>query len=80
MRLGDIEAIRCDHDGLKMAEVQDGHLILRKKHHGQTHVKIVALSTFGAKPPDPQPAEESEKPRPGEGRLDAQPPLQRPTA
>ena len=41
MRLGNIEAIRCDHDGLKMAEVQDGHLILRKKHHGQTHVKIV---------------------------------------
>ena len=49
--LGDIEAIRCDHDGLKMAEVQDGHLILRKKHHGQTHVKIVALSAFGAEQP-----------------------------
>ena len=38
-----IMAIRCDHDGLKMAEVQDGHLILRTKHHGETHVKIVAL-------------------------------------
>ena len=43
MSLGDIEAIRCDHDGLKMAEVLDGHLILRKKHHDQTHVKIVSL-------------------------------------
>ena len=38
-----IRAIRCDHDGLKMAEVKDGHLILRTKHHGETHVKIVAL-------------------------------------
>ena len=67
MSLSDIEAIRCDHDGLKMAEVQDGHLILRKKHHGQTHVKIVALSAFAAKPPHPQPAEESVNPRPREG-------------
>ena len=54
MSLSDIEAIRCDHDGLKMAEVQDGHLILRKKHHGQTHVKIVALSAFGLTPASPQ--------------------------
>ena len=38
-----IQAIRCDHDGLKMAEVQGGHLVLRTKHHGETHVKIVAL-------------------------------------
>ena len=38
-----LHAIRCDHDGLKMAEVKDGHLILRTKHHGETHVKIVAL-------------------------------------
>ena len=38
-----IRAIRCDHDGLKMAEVKDGHLILRTKHHGETHVKVVAL-------------------------------------
>ena len=68
MRLSDIEAIRCDHDGLKMAEVQDGHLILRKKHHGQTHVKIVALSAFAAKPPHPQPADgESENRRPHTG-------------
>ena len=37
-------AVRCDHDGLKMAEVQEGHLVLRAKHHGQTHVKVVALS------------------------------------
>ena len=57
MRLSDIEAIRCDHDGLKMAEVQDGHLILRKKHHGQTHVKIVPLSAFAAKQAHPQPAD-----------------------
>ena len=38
-----IQAIRCDHDGLKMAEVKGGHLVLRTKHHGETHVKIVAL-------------------------------------
>ena len=38
-----IQAIRCDHDGLKMAEVKDGHLVLRTKHHGETHVKIVSL-------------------------------------
>ena len=38
-----MQAIRCDHDGLKMAEVKDGHLILRTKHHGETHVKVVAL-------------------------------------
>ena len=63
MILGDIEAIRCDHDGLKMAEVQDGHLILRKKHHGQTHVKIVALSAFGATPAGTQSADESEEDR-----------------
>ena len=38
-----MQAIRCDHDGLKMAEIKDGHLILRTKHHGETHVKIVSL-------------------------------------
>ena len=38
-----MQAIRCDHDGLKMAEVINGHLVLRTKHHGETHVKIVAL-------------------------------------
>jgi hypothetical protein len=27
-----------------MAEVKDGHLILRDKHHGETHVKIVPLA------------------------------------
>ena len=67
MRLGDIEAIRCDHDGLKMAEVQDGHLILRKKHHGQTHVKIVPLSAFGVTPASPQRAEEGGRPPAREG-------------
>ena len=35
------------HDGLKMAEVKDGHLILRTKHHGETHVKIVSLKELG---------------------------------
>ena len=43
-----MEAIRCDHDGLKMAEVIEGHLVLRTKHHGETHVKIVALSELAA--------------------------------
>ena len=43
---GNTQAIRCDHDGLKMAEVRDGHLILRTKHHGQTHVKIVSLKAL----------------------------------
>ena len=36
-------AVRCDHDGLKMAEIKGGHLILRAKHHGEIHVKIVSL-------------------------------------
>ena len=40
-------AIRCDHDGLKMAEIKDGHLILRVRHHGETHIKIVALKELG---------------------------------
>ena len=43
-----MHAIRCDHDGLKMAEVQNGHLILRAKHHGETHVKIVPLAELMA--------------------------------
>ena len=38
-----VQALRCDHDGLKMAEVKGGHLILRAKHHGETHVKIISL-------------------------------------
>ena len=41
------KTIRCDHDGLKMAEVKRGHLILRTKHHGETHVKIVPLEELG---------------------------------
>ncbi len=36
-------AIRCDDCGLKMAEVKSGHLVLRAKHHGETHIKIVAV-------------------------------------
>ena len=36
-------AIRCEHDGLKMAEVKAGCLILRQRHHGETHVQIVPL-------------------------------------
>lgn len=47
--VGNIRAIRCDHDDLKMAEVKDGHLILRTKHHGETHVKIVSLEAFAGK-------------------------------
>ena len=43
-----MHAIRCDHDGLKMAEVQNGYLILRAKHHGETHVKIVSLAELVA--------------------------------
>ena len=42
-----LQAIRCDYDGLKMAEIKDGHLVLRVKHHGETHVKIVALRELG---------------------------------
>lgn len=38
-----LHAVRCDHDGLKMAEIKGGHLILRAKHHGETHVKILSL-------------------------------------
>ncbi len=45
-------AIRCDHDGLKMAEIQDGHLILRSKHHGETHVKVVRLAGLVQRVPD----------------------------
>ncbi len=41
-----IQDIRCDYDGLKMAEVKNGHLILRDKHHGETHVKIVPLDAL----------------------------------
>ena len=41
-----IRAIRCDHDGLKMAEIKGGHLILRVKHHGETHIKIVSLAAL----------------------------------
>ena len=48
-----IQAICCDHDGLKMAEVQDGHLVLRTKHHGETHVKIVPLAELGKNTPTP---------------------------
>ena len=44
----EIRDIRCDHDGLKMAEIRAGHLILRDKHHGETHVKIVSLASLGS--------------------------------
>ena len=37
------KAIRCEHDGLKMAEVKAGCLILKQKHHGETHVQVVPL-------------------------------------
>ena len=55
MSWGDkMRAIRCDHDGLKMAEVKNGHLILRTKHHGETHVKIVALEELAAASQEPR--------------------------
>ena len=43
MKFNRTEAIRCEHDGLKMAEVKAGCLILRQRHHGETHVQIVPL-------------------------------------
>ena len=43
MELSKTVAIRCEHDGLKMAEVKAGCLILRQKHHGETHVQVVPL-------------------------------------
>jgi len=33
---------------LKMGEVKNGHLILRTKHHGEPHVKILALAELEA--------------------------------
>ena len=51
MRADRIEkTVRCDHDGLKMAAVKRGHLVLRAKHHGETHVKIVPLDELGERP------------------------------
>lgn len=44
MELSKAQAIRCEHDGLKMAEVKAGCLILRQRHHGETHIQIVPLS------------------------------------
>ncbi len=43
MRSNKTQAIRCEHDGLKMAEVKANHLILRQRHHGETHIQIVSL-------------------------------------
>ncbi len=44
------KTVRCDHDGLKMAVVKRGHLILRARHHGETHVKIVPLEELEERP------------------------------
>ena len=53
MRADRVEkAVRCDHDGLKMAEVKRGHLILRAKHHGETHIRIVPLEELAGGPTD----------------------------
>lgn len=48
-------AIRCDHDGLKMAEVKADHLILRARHHGELHIQIIPLRALLAadRPQDP---------------------------
>ena len=43
MKSDKTEAIRCEHDGFKMAEVKAGCLILRQRHHGETHIQIVPL-------------------------------------
>lgn len=43
MESGKTKAIRCEHDGLKMAEVKAGCLILRQRHHGEMHVQVVPL-------------------------------------
>ena len=43
MESGKTRAIRCEHDGLKMAEVKAGCLILRQRHHGEMHVQVVPL-------------------------------------
>ena len=43
MESGKTKAIRCEHDGLKMAEVKAGRLILRQRHHGEAHVQVVPL-------------------------------------
>ena len=47
---GSEKSIRCEHDGLKMAVVKRGHLVLRAKHHGETHVKIVPLDELEERP------------------------------
>ena len=44
------KTVRCDHDGLKMGVVKRGHLILRAKHHGETHVKIIPLDELADDP------------------------------
>lgn len=43
MASGKTKAIRCERDGLKMAEVKAGCLILRQRHHGEIHVQVVPL-------------------------------------
>ena len=43
LHMNGTRAIRCEHDGLKMAEVKAGCLILRQRHHGETHIQIVPL-------------------------------------
>ena len=43
MRMSKTRALRCEQDGLKMAEVKAGCLILRQRHHGETHILIVPL-------------------------------------
>ena len=43
MRMSKTRALRCEQDGLKMAEVKANCLILRQRHHGETHILIVPL-------------------------------------
>ena len=49
------QVIRCEHDGLKMAEVKAGCLILRQRHHGETHIQIVPLQELLSSTEDEMP-------------------------
>ena len=58
MKSDKTEAIRCEHDGLKMAEVKAGCLILRQRHHGETHIQIVPLRELLSEAADETPTRE----------------------
>ena len=35
--------LRCQECGTPVAEIRDGHLLIRGKHHGQTHLTIIPV-------------------------------------